>query len=74
MGKRNGKTKTEKEFQVNRAGGDFGLVGRDRGQLGPDGPRGAGDGAADAVGPFIGARGGGREEGRQAPMSSPRWW
>jgi hypothetical protein len=48
-----GKGKKEKEFQVNRAGGDFGLVGRGRargrGQLGPDGPRGAGDGAADAV-------------------------
>jgi hypothetical protein len=54
-GKRNGKSKKEKEFQVNRAGGgDFGLVGRGRArgrsQLGPDGPRAAGDGVADAVG------------------------
>jgi hypothetical protein len=38
MGKRNGKRKKEKEFQVNRAGGDFGLVGRGRAVSRPNGP------------------------------------
>jgi hypothetical protein len=43
----------EKEFQVNRAGGisAWSSAGaRRRGQMGPYSPRGAGDGAADAVG------------------------
>jgi hypothetical protein len=33
-----GKGKKEKEFQVNRAGGDFGLVGRGRAASRPNGP------------------------------------
>jgi hypothetical protein len=43
----------EKEFQVNWAGGISAWLGagaRRRGQMGPYGPRGAGDGTADAVG------------------------
>jgi hypothetical protein len=56
----------EKEFQVNRAEGGIsawsGAGARRRGQMGPDGPRGAGDGTADAVGAGPRTREG---EGRQ---------
>jgi hypothetical protein len=68
MGKRNGKRKKEKEFQVNRAGGDFGLVGRRRvrGRVGrrPTRPASGGDGMGTAqgqrrgVGPHARGRGG----------------
>jgi hypothetical protein len=67
----NGKRKKEKEFQVNRAGGG-GISAwsgaRGRGQLGPDGPRGAGDGTADAVG--VGPRS--RERGRLTALNGDR--
>jgi hypothetical protein len=52
-GKRKWEKEKEKEFQANRVGGISAWSGagaRRRSQLGPDGPRGAGDGAADAVG------------------------
>ena len=52
-GKRNGKRKKKRNSRLTGPGGILAWSGagaRDRGQLGPDGPRGAGDGAADAVG------------------------
>ena len=62
-GKKKWEKEKEKEFQVNRARAGFsawsGAGARRRGQLGPDDPRGAGDGTADAmgVGPRAGERG-----------------
>jgi hypothetical protein len=64
-GEKKWEKKKEKEFQVNRAGGDFGLVGRGRVASRPNGPirpTRSGDGAADAVGTGPRAREG---EGRR---------
>jgi hypothetical protein len=52
MGK-NGKRKKKRNSRLTRPGGISAWSGagaRRRGQFGPDGPRGAGDGAANAVG------------------------